>query len=68
MRDVAAVTGSSFTVGAVHPAVVFGGHHVTVDTGLRVVTHVRYNLGFFGNKEGQADHASKDDYGIGQPS
>ena len=64
----AAVTGSSLTMRAVHPTVVLGGHHVAVDASLRIVTHIGYNLGLFGNKEGQADHASKDDYGIGQPT
>ena len=68
MRYVAAVASSCLPVRAVHPAVVFGGHHMAIHAGLGVITHIRNYFRFFGDKQRQAHYAAKDDYGIGQPT
>ena len=49
--NMATVASCSFPVRAMHPAVVFRGHDMTVHTSLGVVPHVGNDFGFFGKEE-----------------
>jgi len=40
MWNMTIIAGSGFSVGTVHPTVVFRSHDVTIDTGLWVIAHI----------------------------